>query len=271
MRDPRGRRAREVAPGDTVLVVGAGTVGILTLIALKLFAQPGHVIVAAKHQKQRAAAKLAGRRRDRPARTRREGRAPAHERRQAHARARPGLPARRRRRRARVHRLEERARPGAAHHEGRRPLWSCGHPRRRRRPDPAVVPRARARRGLHRDRPTTSPRRSRRPANLPDLEQLVGATYPLDQLARRDRPRDVRRLARHVQGGVPRRRTEETDTPMPQTRIRARGGRADTAAARPRGRGLPDAALPARDEGRSTRPTRCRASTTSTRTSGTRC
>jgi threonine dehydrogenase-like Zn-dependent dehydrogenase len=50
----------DIQPGDTVLVVGAGTVGILTLIALKLFSQPGHVIVAAKHQKQRAAAKLAG-------------------------------------------------------------------------------------------------------------------------------------------------------------------------------------------------------------------
>ena len=49
-----------VAPGETVLVVGAGTVGILTLIALKLFAEPGHVIVAAKHEKQRAAARLAG-------------------------------------------------------------------------------------------------------------------------------------------------------------------------------------------------------------------
>jgi threonine dehydrogenase-like Zn-dependent dehydrogenase len=49
-----------VQPGDTVLMVGAGTVGILTLIALKLFSQPGHVIVAAKHPKQRAAAKLAG-------------------------------------------------------------------------------------------------------------------------------------------------------------------------------------------------------------------
>ncbi len=49
-----------VQPGGTVVVVGAGTVGILTLIAIKLFSQPGHVIVAAKHQKQRAAAKLAG-------------------------------------------------------------------------------------------------------------------------------------------------------------------------------------------------------------------
>jgi len=50
----------DVQPDQTVLVVGAGTVGILTLIALKLFAQPGHVIVAAKHQKQRAAAQMAG-------------------------------------------------------------------------------------------------------------------------------------------------------------------------------------------------------------------
>jgi threonine dehydrogenase-like Zn-dependent dehydrogenase len=49
-----------VAKGDTVFVIGAGTVGILTLIALKLFAEPGHVIVAAKHEKQRAAARLAG-------------------------------------------------------------------------------------------------------------------------------------------------------------------------------------------------------------------
>ena len=53
-------RRADVQPGETVLVTGAGTVGILTLIALELFAQPGHVIVAAKHQKQRAAAKLAG-------------------------------------------------------------------------------------------------------------------------------------------------------------------------------------------------------------------
>jgi threonine dehydrogenase-like Zn-dependent dehydrogenase len=50
----------EVQPGDSVLIAGAGTVGILTLLALKLLAQPGHVIVAAKHQRQRAAAKMAG-------------------------------------------------------------------------------------------------------------------------------------------------------------------------------------------------------------------
>jgi threonine dehydrogenase-like Zn-dependent dehydrogenase len=50
----------QVQPGQTVFVVGAGTVGLLTLIALKLFAEPGHVIVAAKHQRQRAAATMAG-------------------------------------------------------------------------------------------------------------------------------------------------------------------------------------------------------------------
>ncbi len=52
-------RAR-VEPDQTVLIVGAGTVGILTLIALRLFVQPGHVTVAAKHEKQRTAARLAG-------------------------------------------------------------------------------------------------------------------------------------------------------------------------------------------------------------------
>jgi threonine dehydrogenase-like Zn-dependent dehydrogenase len=47
-------------PGDAMLIVGAGTVGILTLIATKLLSQAGHVIVAAKHPRQRAAAKMAG-------------------------------------------------------------------------------------------------------------------------------------------------------------------------------------------------------------------
>ena len=46
--------------GDTVLVVGAGTVGILTLIAIRLFTPAGRVTVAAKHQRQRAAATMAG-------------------------------------------------------------------------------------------------------------------------------------------------------------------------------------------------------------------
>jgi threonine dehydrogenase-like Zn-dependent dehydrogenase len=49
-----------IRPGDTVLIAGAGTVGILTLLATKLLTQAGHVIVAAKHEKQRAAARMAG-------------------------------------------------------------------------------------------------------------------------------------------------------------------------------------------------------------------
>ena len=49
-----------IQPGQDVVIVGAGTVGILTLIAIRLFTDPGHVTVAAKHEKQRAAARLAG-------------------------------------------------------------------------------------------------------------------------------------------------------------------------------------------------------------------
>lgn len=52
-------RAR-VPAGSDVLVIGAGTVGILTLIALQRFAEPGRVIVAAKHPRQRGAATMAG-------------------------------------------------------------------------------------------------------------------------------------------------------------------------------------------------------------------
>ena len=52
-------RAR-VPAGAAVHVVGAGTVGILTLIALKAFTKADHVVVAAKHQRQRAAASMAG-------------------------------------------------------------------------------------------------------------------------------------------------------------------------------------------------------------------
>jgi threonine dehydrogenase-like Zn-dependent dehydrogenase len=52
-------RAR-VPNGGSVLVVGAGTVGVLTALALRQVAKPDHVIVAAKHPKQRGAAKLVG-------------------------------------------------------------------------------------------------------------------------------------------------------------------------------------------------------------------
>ncbi len=49
-----------VPDGGSVLVVGAGTVGLLTLLAVKLLTRADHVIVAAKHPVQRAAARLAG-------------------------------------------------------------------------------------------------------------------------------------------------------------------------------------------------------------------
>jgi threonine dehydrogenase-like Zn-dependent dehydrogenase len=50
----------EVPDGGSVLVVGAGTVGILTLLGIKALTKADHVVVAAKHTRQRAAAKLAG-------------------------------------------------------------------------------------------------------------------------------------------------------------------------------------------------------------------
>lgn len=50
----------EIPAGGTVHVVGAGTVGILTLIAIKAFTKADHVVMAAKHQRQRAAATMAG-------------------------------------------------------------------------------------------------------------------------------------------------------------------------------------------------------------------
>jgi threonine dehydrogenase-like Zn-dependent dehydrogenase len=50
----------EVPEGATVLVIGAGTVGILTTLAIQRLASPGRVIVAAKHPRQRAAAKMVG-------------------------------------------------------------------------------------------------------------------------------------------------------------------------------------------------------------------
>jgi threonine dehydrogenase-like Zn-dependent dehydrogenase len=52
-------RAR-IPAGGTVHVVGAGTVGILTLIAIKALTTADHVVVSAKHQRQRAAASMAG-------------------------------------------------------------------------------------------------------------------------------------------------------------------------------------------------------------------
>ncbi|MGZ8566904.1 MAG: zinc-dependent alcohol dehydrogenase [Actinomycetota bacterium] len=50
----------DLRPQSEVLVVGAGTVGLLTLLAVKLLTPAGRVTVAAKHERQRAAARMAG-------------------------------------------------------------------------------------------------------------------------------------------------------------------------------------------------------------------
>jgi threonine dehydrogenase-like Zn-dependent dehydrogenase len=52
-------RAR-VEPGASVLIVGAGTVGLLTLLAVREFGSAGRVMVAAKHPRQRELARALG-------------------------------------------------------------------------------------------------------------------------------------------------------------------------------------------------------------------
>jgi len=52
-------RAR-VEPGGSVLVVGAGTVGLFTLLALRAFTAAGQIVVAAKHPGQRDLARAFG-------------------------------------------------------------------------------------------------------------------------------------------------------------------------------------------------------------------
>ena len=155
-----------------------------------LLTQPGQVIVAAKHPKQRAAARLAGAD---------EVVLPAHTAKAV------------RRVSSAVKLTPERGQDfllGGADVaiecvgsrsgldlalrtvRGRRPRGRERHPRRRRRPHAAVVPRARARRRLHLRHGDHARRiarhgrsiwRSSAAGNLPVLEQLVGATYPLDR------------------------------------------------------------------------------------------
>ncbi len=49
-----------VEPGGSVLIVGAGTVGLLTVLALREFTRAGQVVVAAKHPAQRELARRLG-------------------------------------------------------------------------------------------------------------------------------------------------------------------------------------------------------------------
>jgi threonine dehydrogenase-like Zn-dependent dehydrogenase len=44
--------AAGVSPGDTVVVIGAGTLGLLTVAALRRFTEAGTILVAAKHPEQ---------------------------------------------------------------------------------------------------------------------------------------------------------------------------------------------------------------------------
>jgi threonine dehydrogenase-like Zn-dependent dehydrogenase len=53
-------RRAAVEPGERVLVVGAGAIGLLTLLALRAYTSAGEILVAAKHPKQRALAAAYG-------------------------------------------------------------------------------------------------------------------------------------------------------------------------------------------------------------------
>jgi threonine dehydrogenase-like Zn-dependent dehydrogenase len=53
-------RRAAVEPGERVLVVGAGAIGLLTLLALRAYTSAGEILVAAKHPKQRALATAYG-------------------------------------------------------------------------------------------------------------------------------------------------------------------------------------------------------------------
>jgi threonine dehydrogenase-like Zn-dependent dehydrogenase len=53
-------RRAAVADGASVVIIGAGTVGLLTLLALRAYAHPGQVYVVAKHAHQRDRARALG-------------------------------------------------------------------------------------------------------------------------------------------------------------------------------------------------------------------
>ena len=171
-------------------VVGAGTVGILTLIAIKALTKADHVIVAAKHQRQRAAASMAGaddvvRPEHAVKAVRRTG-----PRREAHPGARDGVPARWRRRRDRVHGFEQRARPRAARRRRRAGASSSPASRGAAPISPRSWFRELELAGAYTSGVEDLGKGVTRPtfemaielaSNLPMLEELVGATYPLDR------------------------------------------------------------------------------------------
>ena len=158
-------------PNANVVIIGAGTVGILTLLAIKELTKAGHVAVVAKHPKQREWAGAFGATEIVDPKEATNAVRRSHRRDEAQARARRLVPARRRRRRDRLRGLALEPQPRAPDHPRRRPRRRLRHPDRGRRPHPALVPRARARRRLHRRvrdrrqaaRPTASTSRPRSP------------------------------------------------------------------------------------------------------------
>ena len=168
-------RRANVPAGATVLIVGAGTVGLLTLLALRELTEAGPIYVVAKHGHQHERAASLGATEVIEPREAGTRAAPRHGGAlDAHARDRRGLPARRRR-------TWRSSAPAA------RAAWTprCGwsgrggtvrdvrHAVRRRRPDPAVVPRAEPRRGVRL-------RRGRRPDFARTPSRLAGHPRPSD-------------------------------------------------------------------------------------------
>ena len=174
-------------PNANVVIIGAGTVGILTLLAIKELTKAGHVAVVAKHAEAARVGGRVRRERDRRPQGGDQRRPPSHRRDEAQARARRLVPARRRRRRDRLRGLALEPQPGAPDHPRRRPRRRLRHPDRGRRPHPALVPRARARRRLHgrvRDRRARTDKThsfdlATTIASENPIDGIVGATYPL--------------------------------------------------------------------------------------------
>ena len=137
-------------PNANVVVIGAGTVGHPHAPR----AQGAHRRPATSPSSPSTRSSASGRARSarprsstprrRPTRVRRA--TGAHE---AQARARRLVPARRRRRRDRLRGLALEPQPRAPDHQAGGRVVVSGHPDRGRRPHPALVPRARARRRLH--------------------------------------------------------------------------------------------------------------------------
>ena len=151
----------EPEPGASVLVVGAGTVGLLTLLALRALtsgrADPGRG-EARRPARPRPAAR--GDRRDPPGR-RRVGHPPGHPRAPPDPRTRTAVPARGRGRGHRLRGVRVLARPRGAHHPGGRAGRPGGDAGERRGPLARLVPGAGGDRGVrcrHRAAPRRSPR-----------------------------------------------------------------------------------------------------------------